>query len=52
MKLYGLFVISVAAAENRAEKDSRHHSWISQAWTSFTDAVSDLFTGFSEVSQV
>ena len=52
MKLYGLFVISVAAAaENSVEKDPRHHSWFSQVWTSFTDTVSDLFD-FSGISEV
>jgi len=53
MKLYGLFVISAAAtAGNSVEKDPRHHSWVSQTWTSFTDALSDLFTGFTEVTEV
>ena len=53
MKLYGLFVISAAAtAENSVEKDPRHHTWVSQTWTSFTDALSDLFTGFTEVTEV
>ena len=53
MKLYGLFVISAAAtAENSVEKDPRHHTWVSQTWTSFTDALSDLFSGFTEVTEV
>ena len=53
MKLYGLFVINAAAtAENLVEKDPRHHTWVSQTWTSFTDALSDLFTGFTEVTEV
>ena len=53
MKLYGLFVMSAAAtAENSVEKDPRHHTWVSQTWTSFTDALSDLFTGFTEVTEV
>ena len=48
MKLYGLFVITgLAKAEVSVENDPRHHSWFSQAWTSFTDAVSDLFSGFN-----
>merc|ERR1711953_94057 len=51
MKLYGLFVISAAAtAENSVEKDPRHHSFLSQIWTSFTDTVSDLFD-FSGISE-
>ena len=53
MKLYGLFVISAAAtAENSVEKDPRHHTWVSQTWTSFTDALSDLFTGFTDFTEV
>ena len=52
MKLYGLFVVSAAAtAENSVGKDPRHHSFLSQIWTSFTDTVSDLFD-FSGISEV